>query len=153
MSIPTPQQRQRWLANLRGALNSPARRSDGPGYCYVFATDVELRPNRRLRRLALKFGRTGDLRHRRAQWRRSCPGQRQDWLYAYWVPYAGKFERIIQYYLKLEGAWLGRVRCDSCGKSHIEKFCSLSCGGPTGLRKIIRRYLKKLHWPIRSVPA
>ncbi|KAJ7243696.1 hypothetical protein C8J57DRAFT_1525456 [Mycena rebaudengoi] len=48
MPIPTPQQRQHWLANLRGMLNSPTCRSDGPGYCYIFATDIELQPNQHL---------------------------------------------------------------------------------------------------------
>ncbi|KAJ7215758.1 hypothetical protein C8J57DRAFT_1538162 [Mycena rebaudengoi] len=146
--MPSPRQLRQWEANLQGRLHTPASRSDPRGYAYVFLTTVRL--NRRHRR-ALKFGRTVNIRHRRAQWARSCPGQHQRWLYAYRVPHARQFEAIVQLHLKIHGAWLRRIRCDHCPKFHIEKFCWAACGGPQGLRRIIEHYLKVLNWPIIRV--
>ncbi|KAJ7215753.1 hypothetical protein C8J57DRAFT_1538158 [Mycena rebaudengoi] len=147
-TMPSPRQLRQWAAKLQGLLHAPASRPDPRGYTYVFATTVRL--NRRCRR-ALKFGRTVNLQHRRVQWARSCPGQRQRWLYAYRVPHARQFEAIIQLHLKIHGAWLGRVPCEHCPKAHIEKFCWAACGGPQGLRDIIEHYLRLLNWPIRRV--
>ncbi|KAJ7257316.1 hypothetical protein C8J57DRAFT_1516781 [Mycena rebaudengoi] len=132
----------------KAASTRPPAAPTPRGYAYVFLTTVCL--NRRRRR-ALKLGCTVNIRHRRAQWARSCPGQRQRWLYAYRVPHARQFEAIVQLHLKIHGAWLGRVRCDHCPKFHIEKFCWAACGGPQGLRRIIEHYLKVLNWPIIRV--
>ncbi|KAJ7274168.1 hypothetical protein C8J57DRAFT_1506275 [Mycena rebaudengoi] len=146
--MPSTRQLRQWEVRLQALLHAPARASDRRGFAYVFATTVCI--NRRRRR-ALKFGRTSHIRRRRAQWRRSCPGQRQTWLYAYRVPHARKFEAIVQLHLKIHGAWLGRVRCDHCPKYHIEKFSWAACGGPQGLRRIIQHYLRVLGWPIIRV--
>ncbi|KAJ7729384.1 hypothetical protein DFH07DRAFT_995158 [Mycena maculata] len=111
------------LILLGAAVNAPPSPSDGPGGVYNYTSDTS-------GRTTMKIGCSIDPPARQRQWERQCCPEPQEWPgFYYEVPFAAKFEKILHRYFKLMGAWLGPVRCNYCGRYHIEKFDLQLLGG------------------------
>ncbi|KAJ7686109.1 hypothetical protein B0H17DRAFT_1204494 [Mycena rosella] len=115
------------LSALLSAFHANPSPSDRPGLSYNYIMDPAAR---------------------QGQWRNQCRGEQQDWGEYYEVPFAAKFERILHRHFRLEGAWLGPVRCDYCGRRHLEKFDLAAVSGRAQFQQVAEFYLGQLGWPI-----
>ncbi|KAJ7048599.1 hypothetical protein C8F01DRAFT_1094633 [Mycena amicta] len=63
-------------------------------------------------------------------WAAQCKPQLQVWLYWWAVPFAAKFEKLIQKHFKNAGAWLGPSCCRYCRKQLIHSELLAKVGLP-----------------------
>ncbi|KAJ7919774.1 hypothetical protein B0H13DRAFT_2320064 [Mycena leptocephala] len=124
--------------DVEEALNTPPSPSDRPGNLYGLEVT---HPDGTV---VLKVGRSIEPVRRTEEW--ECQCWKDDIVLLWTIPtrYASKLERVCHQFFKAKQGWMTPTPCESCRRSHREKFWVEMLGGWDEAKKDAERLAKRM---------